>query len=112
DKVAESASGWFKDKKNIQLIKKFGEKQISLFFPKINDKIKRLEGKVFVLTGSLSGISREEAKKKILELGGRVSSSVSKNTDFVVAGDEPGSKLKKAEELGVKVIGEDEFAKL
>ncbi|MFH1175575.1 MAG: NAD-dependent DNA ligase LigA, partial [bacterium] len=46
DKVAESASGWFKDKKNIQLIKKFGEKQISLFFPKINDKIKRLEGKV------------------------------------------------------------------
>ena len=71
-----------------------------------------LTGKTFVLTGTLSGMSREEAAEKIRAAGGKVSTSVSKETDFLLAGDKAGSKLKKAEDLGVKVIGEDEFQKL
>src|SRR5207247_9561856 len=72
----------------------------------------RFAGKQFVLTGSLPGITRDEARALIEAAGGRVTSSVSKKTDFVVAGAEPGSKLDKANELGVKVIDEAEFKKM
>lgn len=72
----------------------------------------KFDGKVFVLTGTLPNLSRDEAKKIILDNGGKVASSVSKATDFVVAGESAGSKLKDAEKLGVKVITESEFKKL
>ena len=72
---------------------------------------KVLAGKTFVFTGRIS-IPREEAKRKVEQLGGRVSSSVTKKTDYVVAGEEPGSKLEKAHKLGVKVIDEEEFMKM
>ena len=69
-------------------------------------------GKTFVLTGTLPTLSREEATAKIEAAGGKVSGSVSKKTNFVLAGEEAGSKLEKANELGVKVITEDQFRAL
>jgi DNA ligase (NAD+) len=71
-----------------------------------------LSGKIFVLTGTLKQLKRDEAKTKIEELGGRVSGSVSKNTDFLVAGTDPGSKLKEAIQLGIEVLYEEKFIAL
>jgi DNA ligase (NAD+) len=71
-----------------------------------------LSGKTFVFTGTLEGITRNEAKRKVQALGGRVSSSVSKKTDYVVAGDDPGSKYEKAVRLGLTVLSIDEFMRL
>jgi DNA ligase (NAD+) len=71
-----------------------------------------LAGKTIVVTGTLKQYKRDEIEELIRKFGGRASGSVSKKTDFVVAGDEAGSKLEKAKQLGVKVIDEDEFARL
>ena len=73
---------------------------------KINSVI---SGKTFVLTGTMSAMSRDEAKQLIKNSGGKVSGSVSAKTDYLVAGEEPGSKLDKAKKLGVKVVDEKEF---
>jgi DNA ligase (NAD+) len=75
-------------------------------------KNEKFFGKTFVLTGSLSSLSRETAKEKIRELGGDAAESVSKKTDYVVAGVAPGSKYEKAKKLGVKILDEEEFLKL
>ena len=71
-----------------------------------------LAGKTFVLTGTLPSMTREEASEKIEALGGHVTGSASKKTDYVLAGAEPGSKFDKAKELGVKIINEGEFRKM
>ena len=72
----------------------------------------KLAGKTFVLTGTLAHFTRDEAKKMIEDAGGKVTGSVSKKTDYVVAGSDAGSKLDKAKELGVEVIDEKEMEKL
>ena len=109
-KVAASIKEFFEDKKNTELIKKLEEVGIEII-PRPKEG-KKLKGKVFVLTGTLTSMSREEAKERIRQLGGKVSSTVSKNVSYVVAGAEPGSKYQKAQELGVKIIGEEEFLKI
>lgn len=78
----------------------------------VSKKSDRLEGKVFVLTGTLPNLKRDEAKKIIEDMGGKVSSSVSKKTDFVVAGEEAGSKLTKAQELGITILTEAELLEM
>ncbi|MDD5289982.1 MAG: NAD-dependent DNA ligase LigA [Patescibacteria group bacterium] len=113
--VAESIFDYFHNSKNIKFIEKFFKNGVKIENqkPEIrNQKSKEITGKNFVLTGSLSSMSREEAKEKIRLLGGRVSGAVSKETDFVVAGEEPGSKFTKAKELKVKIIDEQDFLKL
>ncbi|HMB65906.1 MAG TPA: NAD-dependent DNA ligase LigA, partial [Patescibacteria group bacterium] len=110
--VAESVTDWFLEEKNLELLKKLEENGVRIKWEhgaEIGDK---LTGLTFVLTGFLPGLTREEAKDKITQLGGKVTSSISKNTDYLVAGEEPGSKYEKAKELGVKVIGESEFKEL
>ena len=73
---------------------------------------RRFEGKTFVLTGALTRFTREEAEEKIELLGGKASGSVSKKTSFVVAGENAGSKLRKANELGIPVLTEEEFLEM
>ena len=109
--VSESVRDYFSDKNNLAFIEKLLKNGVVL------EKIKKKEdgkfkGLIFVLTGTLSTLSRELAKEKIINLGGKVSGSVSKNTSYVVAGEEAGSKLKNAEKLGVKIIYEQEFLKM
>ncbi|MCL5279354.1 MAG: NAD-dependent DNA ligase LigA, partial [Planctomycetes bacterium] len=71
-----------------------------------------LQGKTIVVTGTLKGFSRQEAEQAVREAGGKASGSVSKKTDFVLTGEDPGSKLRKAQELGIEVIDEERFRKL
>jgi len=108
--VARSIYEWFHDKNNLNLLKKLDSVKITL---KIDAKSSdKLAGQKFVLTGTLDSISRDEAKDKIRALGGSASESVSAETNYLVAGENAGSKLEKAKKLGVKVIGEGEFLKL
>lgn len=110
--VAKEIRGWFADKENKKLIERL-KKALHIVSEKTSKKeTGALAGKTVVLTGTLSSLSRDEAKAKVRAAGGDVSSSVSKKTDYVVAGEEAGSKLDKAEELGVKVLSEAEFLKL
>jgi DNA ligase (NAD+) len=110
--MAKSLYYWFRDKKNQELLEKLERNGVKVKSKKLAVKSKKFVGKTFVLTGGLESLTREEAKAKIRELGGNVSSSVSKNTDYVVVGSEPGSKYEKAKKLGVKIVSEGEFIKM
>lgn len=94
-----------------ELIKSLQEKGLNFTYQS-SKKGNTFEGKVFVLTGTLPTLKRDEAKKIIEDLGGKASSSVSKKTDYVVAGEDAGSKLTKAQELGITIISEDELIKM
>lgn len=112
--VAESIVSWFKDKENQKLLSRL-LKQITiatLSNPSSVTRNSKLTGKTFVLTGTLSKMSRDEAKEKIRALDGSVSSSVSKETDFVVVGENPGSKYDDALKLDVKILTEEEFEEM
>jgi len=110
-RIAESIVEFFADEHNRKLVADLRKAGLT-FTGQKKAKGTKLAGKTFVLTGTLSRHTRDQAKKMIEDAGGRVSGSVSKKTDYVVAGADAGSKLDKARELGVTVIGEDEMEKL
>jgi DNA ligase (NAD+) len=110
-RIAESISEFFHEPRNRELVKRLRESGLT-FSGKKRERGTKLTGKTFVLTGTLTKYSRDQAKKLIEDAGGRVSGSVSKKTDYVVAGSDAGSKLDKAKELGVTVIEENEMEKL
>jgi DNA ligase (NAD+) len=105
---------WHGNPENRKLIERLSQAGLnfksSLYQPAA--KAGPFAGKTFVLTGTLPTLTREEATAKIEALGGKVSGSVSKKTDFVLAGEDAGSKLGKAQKLGVKIISEAEFLKM
>ncbi len=109
--VAESVHEWFRDPKNIDLVARLKAYGVKTETDAANTAAldERFVGKTFVLTGKLENYTRDEAAKLIEDRGGRVSSSVSKNTNYVVAGSDAGSKLTKAESLGLAVWYESEF---
>lgn len=108
DIVAESLYKWFRDTHNKKLLERLLE-QISVESVSKTNVAGALRGKTVVLTGSLSSLSRDEAKERVRKEGGDVSGSVSSKTDFVVAGEDPGSKFEEAKRLGVKILSEEEF---
>ena len=111
DKIAESVIDYFKNPdilKNIEKLKNAGVNTV--YAPEAKGTV--FEGKTFVLTGTLPSLTRKEASEIIEKLGGRVSGSVSNKTDYVLAGEDAGSKLTKARELGITIINEEEFLKL
>lgn len=110
-RVAESIHAWFSDRHNIILLQRLESLGVTIAIEKKTASTK-LAGKTFVLTGTLESMSREEAKEKIRALGGEMSESVSKKTSYVVAGAEPGSKLQKAQQLGVTTLDERGFLAL
>lgn len=109
--VANSIHSWFSDTHNVDLLKRFESLGVTLVVEQKPAGTKLAE-KTFVLTGSLESMSRDEAKEKIRALGGETSESVSKKTSYVVAGTDPGSKLQKAQQLGVAILTEQEFLEL
>jgi len=111
-KVAASIVEFFSEPANCQLIKKLRKAGVHPTAEKRVVKSQKLAGKSFVFTGSLANRSREEAGELVIQHGGKVSSSVSKKTSYVVVGTDPGSKYEKAKELGVTILTEAEFEKL
>ena len=111
-KTAQSVYDFFEQEQTRDLLNKLNAAGVNMADKKTEIKDKRFEGKTFVLTGSLEKYTRDEASQIIESLGGKTSGSVSKKTSYVLAGAEAGSKLTKAESLGVTIISEEEFEKM
>ncbi|MCI9087104.1 MAG: NAD-dependent DNA ligase LigA [Clostridia bacterium] len=110
--TAQTIYEFFRQEQTIDLISKLKEAGVNMEVAEETITDSRFEGKTFVLTGSLEHYSRDQASEIIEKLGGKTSSSVSKKTDYVLAGEEAGSKLTKARELGVTIISEEEFVQM
>jgi DNA ligase (NAD+) len=111
-KVAQAIVEFFSEPANQKLIKRLAEEGLRMTEERAAPQDTRFAGKTFVFTGALARRSRDEAAAEVLQHGGKVSSSVSKLTDFVVVGADPGSKYEKARSLGVPILTEDEFESL
>ena len=109
--MAESIYEYFRDPENRSVIEKLLATGVQPEQPKAR-RSDKLAGKIFVVTGTLENLSRQQAEQAIRQAGGKSSSSVSKKTDFVLAGENPGSKLDKSRKLGVEVINEKQFLKM
>ena len=108
--IAESVVSYFEDEDNLKVISKLKTYGINTMYLKnITEMETDFSDKTFVLTGTLESLTRDEAKQKIEILGGQVTSSVSKKTDVIVVGRDAGSKLKKAEMLGIDIWDETQF---
>ncbi len=110
--MAESIVSFFKQEQIKQLVDDFKKAGLNLEEKLISVRKSPLTGRTVVFTGEIKNFSRSEAERLVRRLGGNASSGVSKNTDFVVAGDNPGSKYDTAIKLGVKIIGEKEFMEM
>ena len=111
EKVAESIHEWINQSNTEKLLIKLEKNGVKLTIEK-SEKTDKLKGLTFVITGTLPTLSRDQAKDIIKKNGGKASSSVSKNTDYILAGSEAGSKLETAQRLEVKVIDEDKLIKM
>ncbi len=112
--VSKSIYSFWQDEHNQVLLQKMADNGVILQIekPRAGADSSVLAGKSFVLTGTLAGLTRDQAKDKIRALGGKISSAVSRQTDYVIAGVDPGSKYDMARQLGVKILSEDEFINL
>ncbi len=110
--VARSVVEFFRNPRNRETIEKLLKAGIEFVDVEEGEKEKPLKGLTFVFTGALKSMTRDEAKKRVQALGGRVASDVSRNVDYVVVGEKPGSKFQRAQRLGLKIINEDEFLKM
>ncbi len=110
--VAQSIYDYFQDRQNQKFIDRLLAKGVKVKSNKLQATSYKLRGLKILVTGTLESMSREEAKRVVLENGGDWVGAVSKNTDYLVVGENPGSKLQRAEKLGVKIIGEKEFLKM
>ena len=109
--VAASVHQFFTDKKNKESIERLKKAGVKVIETKVKEG-KKLAGKTFVFTGALKNVGRDEARNMVESLGGTTASSVSKKVDYVVVGEDPGSKFDKAKELGIKTLTEEEFKKM
>ena len=110
--ISKSIIRFFADSQNRKIIERLKKAGLNFSIEKKKKESSRLEGKSFILTGTLSSMSREEAKEKIQNNGGLVVSSVSKNTNYLVVGEIPGSKYDKAKKLGVSILSEKQFLEM
>ena len=110
--VAQSIENFFHNPKNLKILEKLKEGGVNFPVEKSEIGEKPLAGKSFVLTGSLDAFTRDEAGRIVKDMGGRVTTSVSKKTDYLILGKEPGSKRDKAERLGIKILTETDFKKM
>ena len=112
ESVGQSFSEYFSEEKNLHMIEKLQRLGVKILPYHSPVKSKKLDGKSFVVTGSLESMPRDDVHKKIVQFGGKVSSSVTSKTDYLVVGEEPGSKLEKAKKFGTKILDEKEFFRM
>jgi DNA ligase (NAD+) len=110
--ISSSIVKFASNKSNLKIIERLKKHGLNFASEIIQIKETEFSGKTFILTGSLSGFTREKASEKISMLGGKVTASISKKTDYLLAGENAGSKLDKAKDLGVKIMDENEFVKI
>ena len=111
-KIGQAIFEWFNNKKNTEFLKKLEQKGIKLLLVAVPKEKGRLKDIVFVITGVLKSMSREQAKERIIDQSGKVNETLSSKTDYLITGENPGSKYEKAKKLGIKIINEKEFLKM